>query len=81
MAPNTFARVNQATAVVQQPEGQQGRQQALQALLACPTYDCVVKRGGIRVSFLVMPLLPSLSTAEDPSGRLQYSCMSCNIES
>ncbi|GAB4814810.1 hypothetical protein N2152v2_001856 [Parachlorella kessleri] len=39
MAPSVYGRVGSMSAVVHQPEGEQERQQALQALLSCPTYS------------------------------------------
>ncbi len=37
MAPDTFGRVGQQSAVVQQPADREGRVAALKALLSCPT--------------------------------------------
>jgi hypothetical protein len=37
MAPETYSRINEQSAVHQQPSDRQGRVRALQALLSCPT--------------------------------------------
>lgn len=39
MAPDTFGRVGQQSAVVRQPADREGRVAALKALLSCPTYS------------------------------------------
>lgn len=48
MAPATFARVGEQSAVAAQPADAQQRQAALQALLACPTFSihCTDRRLG-----------------------------------
>lgn len=43
MAPDVFARVGGASAVVQQPTTEEGRVQALKALLSCPTHSIHAK--------------------------------------
>lgn len=38
MAPSVFSRVGDMSAVIRQPEGEEERQEALRALLSCPTW-------------------------------------------
>eukprot|EP00884_Botryococcus_braunii_P021475 jgi/Botrbrau1/8010/Bobra.384_2s0032.1 len=44
MAPDVFGRVGDQSAVVAQPSTSEGRVQALQALLSCPTFSIPCQR-------------------------------------